>query len=466
LRARRAPIATTTPDDEVCRPCGRVVNPGLVAAQLESAVVFGLSAALKQQITLREGRVQETNFHTYRALRMFECPRSGTRSSRRRASASAGCRPRRCCRLLLVLAVAACADARAEPDHFELVSRVSDPNCGKVLRDRRPIGVPSTSLANPKPHATETEHRLANVLRLLAIADRESSHVRDELAREVRHEFRTLVRMFDADLRGTAAAAVDAFVARVREPLMPIMRRAENGWRWYAKPRGYAGDFATIARMYDDEPLGITAVDRLIDRCFLDFPAVIAVQNRRTLVGAQIRRTVERGGARITSLACGPARELFDFMRGGSSVKATLVDFDTQALAHCAAQRASHGLDAQVELVEANLIHVATGRRALELPLQDLVYSIGLIDYLNDDLVVALLDWIHETLKPGGRVLLGNFHPANPTRAIMDHLLDWKLVHRDEAAMHRLAERSKFARPWERIEFEDEHINLFAELRR
>jgi len=54
--------------------CGRVVNPGLVAAQVESAVIFGLSAALKQQITLREGRVQETNFHTFRALRMFESP--------------------------------------------------------------------------------------------------------------------------------------------------------------------------------------------------------------------------------------------------------------------------------------------------------------------------------------------------------------------------------------------------------
>jgi isoquinoline 1-oxidoreductase/isoquinoline 1-oxidoreductase beta subunit len=54
--------------------CGRVVNPGLVAAQLESAVIFGLSAALKQQITVKGGRVQETNFHTYKALRMFESP--------------------------------------------------------------------------------------------------------------------------------------------------------------------------------------------------------------------------------------------------------------------------------------------------------------------------------------------------------------------------------------------------------
>jgi CO/xanthine dehydrogenase Mo-binding subunit len=54
--------------------CGLAVNPGLVAAQVESAVIFGLSAALKQQITFKRGRVQETNFHNYRSLRMFECP--------------------------------------------------------------------------------------------------------------------------------------------------------------------------------------------------------------------------------------------------------------------------------------------------------------------------------------------------------------------------------------------------------
>jgi CO/xanthine dehydrogenase Mo-binding subunit len=54
--------------------CGLAVNPGLVAAQVESAVIFGLSAAMKQQITFKRGRVQETNFAQYRSLRMFECP--------------------------------------------------------------------------------------------------------------------------------------------------------------------------------------------------------------------------------------------------------------------------------------------------------------------------------------------------------------------------------------------------------
>jgi CO/xanthine dehydrogenase Mo-binding subunit len=58
----------------VALDCGRIVNPQLVAQQAESAVIFGLSAALKQQITFAKGRVQETNFHTYRSLRMFECP--------------------------------------------------------------------------------------------------------------------------------------------------------------------------------------------------------------------------------------------------------------------------------------------------------------------------------------------------------------------------------------------------------
>lgn len=54
--------------------CGRVVNPQLVVAQLESGVIFGLSAALKQQVSFSRGRVRETNFASYRSLRMFECP--------------------------------------------------------------------------------------------------------------------------------------------------------------------------------------------------------------------------------------------------------------------------------------------------------------------------------------------------------------------------------------------------------
>jgi isoquinoline 1-oxidoreductase beta subunit len=54
--------------------CGLVVNPLTVEAQVQSAIAFGLSAALYSEITLKDGRVVQSNFHDYRVLRMNEMP--------------------------------------------------------------------------------------------------------------------------------------------------------------------------------------------------------------------------------------------------------------------------------------------------------------------------------------------------------------------------------------------------------
>jgi isoquinoline 1-oxidoreductase beta subunit len=55
--------------------CGQVINPDGVVQQMQSGIVYGLSAALKGEITLEAGRVQQTNFHQYDVLRMDEMPR-------------------------------------------------------------------------------------------------------------------------------------------------------------------------------------------------------------------------------------------------------------------------------------------------------------------------------------------------------------------------------------------------------
>jgi isoquinoline 1-oxidoreductase beta subunit len=54
--------------------CGICVNPEGVRAQMESGIVYGLSAALYGRITLSEGRVQQSNFHDYPVLRLPESP--------------------------------------------------------------------------------------------------------------------------------------------------------------------------------------------------------------------------------------------------------------------------------------------------------------------------------------------------------------------------------------------------------
>jgi isoquinoline 1-oxidoreductase beta subunit len=53
---------------------GRMVNPDTVEAQIQSSIVFGMGAALMQEITLENGRVQQTNFHQFPLVRMHESP--------------------------------------------------------------------------------------------------------------------------------------------------------------------------------------------------------------------------------------------------------------------------------------------------------------------------------------------------------------------------------------------------------
>jgi isoquinoline 1-oxidoreductase beta subunit len=54
--------------------CGTMINPDTVVAQMESGVVFGMSGALWGEVTLKDGRVEQSNYHDYRVLRMNETP--------------------------------------------------------------------------------------------------------------------------------------------------------------------------------------------------------------------------------------------------------------------------------------------------------------------------------------------------------------------------------------------------------
>jgi isoquinoline 1-oxidoreductase beta subunit len=63
-------------DRVVCAvDCGTVVNPNIVAMQMESAIAYGLSAAATGAITLKDGRVQQSNFNDYTVLRMNQMPK-------------------------------------------------------------------------------------------------------------------------------------------------------------------------------------------------------------------------------------------------------------------------------------------------------------------------------------------------------------------------------------------------------
>jgi len=55
--------------------CGQTVNPMTIRAQMQSAIVFGISATLKSEITVNKGKVDQSNYDNYKVLRMDEMPR-------------------------------------------------------------------------------------------------------------------------------------------------------------------------------------------------------------------------------------------------------------------------------------------------------------------------------------------------------------------------------------------------------
>ena len=54
--------------------CGMTVNPGIIRRQVQSAVIYGLSAALRGEITLKNGRIEQKNFDDYPVVRINEAP--------------------------------------------------------------------------------------------------------------------------------------------------------------------------------------------------------------------------------------------------------------------------------------------------------------------------------------------------------------------------------------------------------
>lgn len=257
--------------------------------------------------------------------------------------------------------------------------------------------------------------------------------------------------------------------AELQHEMLPYVLTTETAERFYSKPRGYAGDYLAIHYIYEHQGRGTGRMGPVVDRMFLEMPPSRAVRNRRTLLANEIVGTVQsKSGtaARVLCLASGPATEVFDAferIEDPAKLKATLLDIDLQALAFVDDLRTKRKLTNQISLVNENLIALFLGRAKVNVEPQDLIYSIGLIDYLNDRLVGKLLQFAHANLAPGGRVILGNFHPRNPAKEFMDYVLEWNLIHRTEADMDRLFRESPFQRTSTKIQFEAEGINLFAE---
>ena len=250
----------------------------------------------------------------------------------------------------------------------------------------------------------------------------------------------------------------------------PTFMQSATMARCQAKPRGFSDDFETMQTIYRDQPEGDGRLGPLIDRWFLGRPLCrsrrAAADTLRLRLGDAIAASPGRG-MRVASLASGAAAELFDHFAQhpsssdpSSSVRTTCIDLDDEALVAGAHRAAAAGLAERMTFVEGNV--VPGHREGPSLLSHDFVYALGLCEYLDDDRVVALLDYAWSIVAPGGTLVVTNLADGNPDRGVMCHLLDWQAHHRTVDDLRSLFARSACSgRPVE-VDVDRWNVTLFA----
>jgi hypothetical protein len=219
--------------------------------------------------------------------------------------------------------------------------------------------------------------------------------------------------------------------------------------RSYEKPLGYPGDFRIMRMVYEWGREGERLFDRLMHRIGLDVAECIAT--RMVMMRQAIAETVlapGEGPARITSLGCGPAREVSDYLGLRAlprPVQFTLIDQDHDALAMAYEQTLPAVMrlrrDASVNCLHTSFMQLLKpGNILTQLPQQDLVYTVGLIDYLAERRAKSLVASLYAQLAPGGTLIVGNMMET-PVGNLwpMEFLCDWSIVYRSERQMAALA---------------------------
>jgi extracellular factor (EF) 3-hydroxypalmitic acid methyl ester biosynthesis protein len=213
-----------------------------------------------------------------------------------------------------------------------------------------------------------------------------------------------------------------------------------------SKPRGYAGDYEMLARIYErrlcDEALG-----RLFDVYFQSQAAPQAVRNRMAMITDWI---VAAAGSdrslRVAVVGSAFGLEIRDALLrleepARARIQVTLLDVDPAAIDFARGQLQDLLPREQLIAESTNLFRLPQRPAAAE-PLggSDLIYCPGLFDYLDDATAAAMLRCLYERLARGGRLSVFQFARHNPTRAYMEWFGNWYLTYRDAAALRQLVE--------------------------
>ena len=216
-------------------------------------------------------------------------------------------------------------------------------------------------------------------------------------------------------------------------------------------PRGYQGDYEMLEYHYRNEP-GSQGVGHFLENYLLKSTLAVAVRERKDLLKDLLRREMAgRKNPSIMDIACGPCREIVEMSEEIKKAGASFicVDHDPEALEYSKDRliKIAFPMD-KVQFRQYNALKMVSHERNVqEFGMQDIIYSVGLFDYLSNDVLVKLLRSLHDLLKPGG-ILIASFKDSNKYSTFIYHwIVEWNaFLQRKEQDILALYEQAGFPR--------------------
>jgi hypothetical protein len=262
-----------------------------------------------------------------------------------------------------------------------------------------------------------------------------------------------------------------------REKVGKLYASSPYSARALHKPRGYAGDYEMMNQIYRDQAEGNSFFEKLMHRYSTNEAAAQSVKYRKEyLIGKITAVSKNKDHVIVGSLASGPAREVVDFLATVSvedSAKYTFVLMDQDYHSLMNAKRnitdmiCKRGLHSEVHFLPLSVKNVLEqNEQAMLLDgiKFDLLYTAGLYDYLTQPVAQLLTAYLFGYLGDDGHLIIGNFHPNNPTKTISELAADWRLIHRNEDEMFDLISHLKVKS--KKLHKDALEIDLFLEVER
>jgi len=248
--------------------------------------------------------------------------------------------------------------------------------------------------------------------------------------------------------------------------VFPELMRSATISACYARPGGYPADAESLSLVHQKRPLGDGDLGRWVDAWFLGRPLCRGIRDGDRLLGRLVQNVASRSDrARVFVISALAGHSVFAD-QDGDVPRLSVIDPDEWALARVAREAEATGMGRHLTLIHQDFERVVAGTARVSIGPQQLIASLRLADFAEDDQLVRALDWIWAHLESGGVAMLASFLRDHPDRLVVEHLLDWPMQFRNEGDLRVLVARSAFRDSPIQIELDRTGSRAFVILQR